>query len=101
MWRRRIQCRAGYRKPWGQQGTNMQKLVQPLRQFSWLILAAASAACASDTPAPGAEAAAPGVYEFRTASRDGIGKFYMGREISHVMGHLGAGWLERPNREAE
>ena len=23
-------------------------------------------------------------------SRDGIGKFYMGREISHVMGHLGA-----------
>ena len=29
-------------------------------------------------------------------NRDGIGKFYMGREISHVMGHLGAGWLERP-----
>ena len=25
-------------------------------------------------------------------SRDGIGKMYMGREISHVMGHLGAGW---------
>ena len=32
-------------------------------------------------------------------SRDGIGKIYMGREISHVMGHLGAGWLERPERE--
>ena len=32
-------------------------------------------------------------------SPDGIGKFYMGREISHVMGHLGAGWLERPERE--
>ena len=32
------------------------------------------------------------------ASRDGIGKFYMGREISKVMGHLGAGWLERPER---
>ena len=35
------------------------------------------------------------------ASRDGIGKFYMGREISKVMGHLGAGWLERPERERE
>jgi SAM-dependent methyltransferase len=34
-------------------------------------------------------------------SRDGIGKVYMGREISHVMGHLGAGWLERPERERE
>lgn len=42
-----------------------------------------------------------GHYEFKAASRDGIGKFYMGREISHVMGHLGAGWLERDSREAE
>ncbi len=32
---------------------------------------------------------------------DGIGKFYMGREIAHVMGFLGAEWLERPEREAE
>ncbi|MBL63300.1 MAG: SAM-dependent methyltransferase [Opitutae bacterium] len=35
------------------------------------------------------------------ASRDGIGKLYMGREISQVMGHLGAGWLERSGREKE
>lgn len=34
-------------------------------------------------------------------SRDGIGKFYLGREISQVMGHLGAGWLERRGRERE
>ena len=40
-------------------------------------------------------------YEQRTPSRDGIGKFYMGREISHVMGHQGAAWLERPERERE
>lgn len=32
---------------------------------------------------------------------DGIGKFYQGREISQVMGHLGSGWLERPTREFE
>ena len=40
-------------------------------------------------------------YEQRAPSRDGIGKFYMGREISRVMGHQGAEWLERPERERE
>lgn len=40
-------------------------------------------------------------YEYGPPSRDGIGKFYMGREISHVMGHLGASWLERPQRQRE
>ncbi len=32
---------------------------------------------------------------------DGIGKFYMGREIAQVMGHQAADWLDRPEREAE
>ena len=32
---------------------------------------------------------------------DGIGKFYMGREIAHVMGFQAAGWLERPERVKE
>lgn len=32
---------------------------------------------------------------------EGIGKFYMGRQISHVMGHAGATWLERSIRERE
>ena len=40
-------------------------------------------------------------YKQQPPSRDGIGKIYMGREISHVMGHLAAGWLERPERERE
>lgn len=41
-------------------------------------------------------------YEHKTEqSRDGIGKFYLGREIARVMGHPGAGWLERPERVAE
>lgn len=40
-------------------------------------------------------------YETRPASRDGIGKIYMGREIAQVMGHEGAGWLERGEREEE
>lgn len=41
-------------------------------------------------------------YEYRKDhDPDGIGKFYMGREIAHVMSYLGAGWLERPDREKE
>ena len=39
------------------------------------------------------------VYETRAVhDPDGIGKFYMGREIAHVMGHQGADWLERSDR---
>src|SRR5215213_453401 len=40
-------------------------------------------------------------YEYRAGSPDGIGKWYMGREIAHVMGHQAADWLERPEREEE
>lgn len=40
-------------------------------------------------------------YRYGQASRDGIGKFYQGREISHVMGHRGVGWLERASRAQE
>lgn len=32
---------------------------------------------------------------------NGTGKFYMGREIAQVMGHLAADWLDRPEREVE
>ncbi len=44
----------------------------------------------------------PARYEYRTVhDPDGIGKFYMDREIAQVMGHLAAGWLDRPEREKE
>lgn len=42
------------------------------------------------------------LYEWhRDHDPDGIGKFYQGREIAHVMGHEGAAWLERAEREQE
>ncbi|MFM7427011.1 MAG: class I SAM-dependent methyltransferase [Elainella sp.] len=42
------------------------------------------------------------IYEQRSRHNpDGIGKFYLGREIAQVMGHQGAAWLERPSRELE
>jgi ubiquinone/menaquinone biosynthesis C-methylase UbiE len=40
-------------------------------------------------------------YRSGTRSRDGIGKFYFGREIAQVMGYQGIDWLERPERESE
>lgn len=41
------------------------------------------------------------VYDQITATRDGIGKTYLGREIAHVMGFGGASWLERDERQEE
>jgi len=41
------------------------------------------------------------LYTQRPPSRNGIGKVYMGREISTVMGHRGAEWLERPARKTK
>ena len=40
-------------------------------------------------------------YSLFPASADGIGKRYMGREISAVMGWQGAAWLEREERDRE
>lgn len=40
-------------------------------------------------------------YAFAKASADGTGKFYLGREISQVMGTGGASWLERDDRQQE
>ena len=40
-------------------------------------------------------------YSLFSASADGIGKRYMGREISAVMGWQGAAWLEREERDRE
>lgn len=63
-----------------------------------LALLFAPALRAADTP----DSQPPPRYEFRPDhDRDGIGKVYLGREIAHVMGHRGADWLERPEREAE
>jgi SAM-dependent methyltransferase len=64
-----------------------------------LLLAAGLVAPASAEPEKKPEAPR---YELRREhDPDGIGKFYMGREIAQVMGHEGIGWLERPEREKE
>ena len=40
-------------------------------------------------------------YVFKSGDYSGIGKWYMGREIAHVMGYQGMSWLERTEREKE
>jgi precorrin-6B methylase 2 len=57
---------------------------------------------AASASAPQAAATAHGRYETRQShDPNGIGKFYMGREIAQVMGPGGIPWLDRPSREAE
>lgn len=58
-------------------------------------------ACKSPQPAAAQLPPEAAPYESGRRSFDGTGKYYFGREIAQVMGHEGAGWLERPEREAE
>ncbi len=76
------------------------KRLPVLAVLLWLTsLAAPHARAAEPEPKP---ADKPARYEVRKEhDPDGIGKFYMGREIAQVMGHLAAGWLDRPEREKE
>lgn len=41
------------------------------------------------------------IYTYGKQSEDGIGKFYMDREIAHVISASGAAWLERNGRPQE
>jgi ubiquinone/menaquinone biosynthesis C-methylase UbiE len=54
-----------------------------------LVLAATAALAADDG------------YKNSPLTLEGIGKSYMGREIAFMMGHEGADWLERPERDRE
>ena len=42
-----------------------------------------------------------GKYTYKRGDFNGIGKWYMGREIAYVMGYQGISWLERSEREKE
>src|SRR6267378_4160667 len=74
----------------------------PPRWCSFLILGSLGSAVWAAEVANPHVAAESARYEVRDQhDPDGIGKFYMGREIAHVMGHQAADWLERPERENE
>lgn len=70
----------------------------------WIVLVAVLLGCASFSLIGGPDATLEpqdSPYTLGKPGKDGIGKFYLGREISHVMGHRGASWLERPERLQE
>lgn len=69
-----------------------------LLSFSVLVPAGTGAALGAPLAARPADAE---YVALARPSRDGIGKSYFGREIAQVMGHQGADWLERPEREQE
>lgn len=92
------------------------------RRWKWLVLVVLAAVqgrnLAREAPAAGTAVSEGPVAraspETRPAARprpeyttraehdpEGIGKFYMGREIAHVMGHEAAPWLERRERERQ
>lgn len=76
----------------------MLSFVRSIAVLALLMFASGSLIAADKTPAKSKH---PGYTKMDTPSRDGIGKVYMGREISFVMGHRGATWLERKSREEE
>ena len=57
--------------------------------------------CNSQQKKPATATFIDSAYTYKKASNDGIGKFYWGREISHVMGAGGTDWLERVERNEE
>jgi protein-L-isoaspartate O-methyltransferase len=64
-----------------------------------VVVALAGGAASADEPPKGRER--PKYETRKDHDPDGIGKFYMGREIAHVMGYGAAGWLERKERVKE
>ncbi len=80
-------------------------------RLAWLVFVAAMAAltglvggfapAAAIAQSPIAAPDPSTLYQRRAGSPDGIGKWYMGRELSQVMGWQGAEWLERAERERE
>lgn len=68
----------------------MRDLIWPLAMCLVSLSACAQAGDVGGSP-----------YVYRRGDPDGIGKWYMGREIAHTMHHAHADWLDRPERERE
>ena len=67
----------------------------------WVFLFIVSLGSYAEAQHSGGKAPKPRYEKREDHDPDGIGLFYMGREIAQVMGHQAADWLDRPEREAE
>ena len=70
-----------------------------MRKSYLLLLLAINLVLSSECIAQ--QSSATSNYVFKEGDPSGIGKWYMGRQIAHVMGYQGMNWLERPEREKE
>jgi ubiquinone/menaquinone biosynthesis C-methylase UbiE len=77
-----------------QRQTMLKRLIPLVRALALLATLAPSS-----TTLNSAEQISP--YSAGPKTRDGIGKYYFGREIAHFMSHEGAPWLDRPERDRE
>ncbi|MDB5311079.1 MAG: ycgJ 1 [Gemmataceae bacterium] len=77
------------------------------RLRSWVVgavmavLAVGAGSFAADPKAEPKKREQPAYETRKNHDPDGIGKFYMNREIAQVMGYRAASWLERPERVKE
>lgn len=82
-------------------GSRPALLLAGVASVAWLGGRAPAQDASAKRPPTTAPAASQPTYVLQPPTRDGIGKIYLGREIAQVMGHQGADWLERPERERE
>ena len=75
--------------------------MKPRVTLPWWLATACLVSSLTALPLPAGGQTTAEAYSTAPASADGIGKLYMGREISAVMGFQGAAWLEREEREKE
>ncbi|MEP6713908.1 MAG: class I SAM-dependent methyltransferase [Ferruginibacter sp.] len=66
-----------------------------------LFFSSCFAKCSSQQKAADSKPKTGADYTYATATDGGIGKFYLGRQISYVMGAEGSDWLERDDRNKE
>ena len=70
-----------------------------MKHFLYVLLI--SIGCSELQAADPSQPTPPPTYEYRPASFDGTGKWFVDREIAHFMSNQGAPWLEREERETE
>ena len=71
------------------------------RRFRFPAAAILCVLSLGNLPAAEASKTAESAYTTGVKTRDGLGKYYFGREIASYMTHEGAPWLDRPERDQE
>lgn len=67
----------------------------------FILLLACAALCCTLQHCSAQQTGSDSLYTYATASPGGTGKFYLGREIAHIMGASNAAWLDRSSRPQE